>query len=149
MTRDSRDFEDPLAVAKYVSGTKQKKAPKPTGKSTEKARGLVSTFCHSYTTKVVPSECELGVLLATCEGLPRKAVAGAFCDALSWSSGNMDWQPRLRALHALKFFAEGAGNGATIAKRAASDSIDVLEHLRDDVPQCSSMARTVLDLADD
>merc|ERR1719422_1111248 len=119
-----------------------------TAMAEEEARGLVSKFCHNYSTRVLPSQHELCVLLTTSKNLPEDAVAEAFCESLSWSSGDLDWQPRLRVLHALKFFSESDGSGTVIAGTVARDAEYILEHLKDEVPYCSDMAKWVLDLAE-
>merc|ERR1719343_1504999 len=69
------------------------------------ASRVVSDFCERYPAlHIEPTPEALEELLLSCGNMSRSAVAHAFHEQLSWSSGDMEWQPRLRALFALEYF---------------------------------------------
>jgi len=145
--RDTRDFEDPGILNRtYLNRDEVEpelyEQPNLSVAETD-AQWLVQNFCRRYT-RVVPSELELCNLAAGCAILPQDVVAGAFCKMLSWSSGDLEWQPRLRVLHALKHIAAHSEDGPNIVKLAVRDTTQILWHLRDEIPECSDLAEQVL-----
>jgi len=108
------------------------------------AMRIVAEFCNSYpATRVVPNNVDLHVLWAGCRVLPPKPVADAIYEQLSFSAGDGDWQPRLRALYALEFFHLQGGRGEDIARTTLSSAKPLLLHLVT-VPQCCKKAEQVI-----
>jgi len=116
--------------------------------TTRLAHSLVSSFCNFHFAQVVPSEYELHELWLQSQEIPAHALVESFCDALSWKAGILDWQPRLRALHAIKYFAdiEVDGWSKQIARSVSRDAAEILLHLTKDA-QCNEMAQAVLELS--
>mmetsp|Transcript_134944 Transcript_134944/g.262793 ORF Transcript_134944/g.262793 Transcript_134944/m.262793 type:complete len:499 (+) Transcript_134944:52-1548(+) len=105
---------------------------------------VVTEFCNSYpATRVVPNTMDLDVLWAGCGVLQPKPVADAIYEQLSFSAGDGDWQPRLRALYALEFFHLQGGRGEDIARTTLSSAKPLLLHLVT-VPQCCKKAEQVI-----
>lgn len=113
------------------------------------AVAAVDDFCRRCpASRVEPQQEDLAALLAECAALPRAAVCKAFQQQLSWSTGDLDWQPKLRALHALEHFGQHE-EGRAVARRTANNSVGILHYLVDAVPQCREKAAQVLDFADE
>lgn len=106
---------------------------------------LMSSFCRSYpATRVVPTLQELEGLWLKCSALPPNSVCGSLYDQLSWSNGDIEWQPRFRALHILEYFYVKGGLGRDIANTILNIGSGLLEHLANDVPQCKDKATQVI-----
>mmetsp|Transcript_57997 Transcript_57997/g.168232 ORF Transcript_57997/g.168232 Transcript_57997/m.168232 type:complete len:244 (+) Transcript_57997:84-815(+) len=110
------------------------------------ASDVVSAFCRRLgPLRAEPAVDELEALCGACRTLPAPAVARALCEQLSWSDGDMSWQPRLRAVAAMSFLLEQDEWGRDVARRAAEREAGVLEHLASDVPQCAALTRRLLE----
>jgi len=147
--RDTRDFEDPSWVNRAMLGddTEEMVAVGVVNPEEDTAYWLVADFCQGYSTRVIPSEEELRYLQVERATLRDVEVAKACSTILSFCNGDLSWQPRLRVLYALMYFAKADATGPTIAKLTARDSSDILRYLRDEVAECSELARQVLDIA--
>jgi len=111
----------------------------------ECATETVSTFCGEYPTmRVRPTSEELLELWQRCTSLHDTAVADAFVRELFGEGGECEWQPRLRALDAMAFFAGHGWTGRRAALAAADDAKDLLQYLVSEVPQCSPEAANML-----
>mmetsp|Transcript_85328 Transcript_85328/g.268960 ORF Transcript_85328/g.268960 Transcript_85328/m.268960 type:complete len:411 (-) Transcript_85328:10-1242(-) len=105
---------------------------------------MVSQFCEKYpAVRVVPNEVDLDVFWTRCSVLQPKPVADAIYEQLSFSGGDIEWQPRLRALYALEHLHQKGGTGKDISKMVMHSAKELLQHLVD-VPQCSQKAQHVI-----
>jgi len=155
-TFGTRDVELPGQVSSWirqlVSGTAQKEESASAAKKHRRAgelaqaAQLVSNFCECYPAlHLEPTRESLEELLLSCSSLPRSAVAQAFQEQLSWASGDMEWQPRLRALFALEHFDGHGGHfGRAVARKVVGEAQAILHHLEAEVPQCREKAARVL-----
>lgn len=108
-----------------------------------KAAWEVHKFCNNYATMVIePTENELRDMWATCAGFPPAAVTTCIYDQLaSWGrSGDLDWQPRLRALCLLEHMLQQPGPTHGTACAAVDDLRQLLRFLSAEVPQCKGVA---------
>mmetsp|Transcript_84255 Transcript_84255/g.243537 ORF Transcript_84255/g.243537 Transcript_84255/m.243537 type:complete len:217 (-) Transcript_84255:228-878(-) len=137
----ARDIERPLewspAPVAQVEG--------PRNKGDEEALRLLTEFCkRQRSIRVEPSVAELEALLVSCLGFPSSSLCRAFCAQLTWSEGDEQWQPRLRALCAMEHFASRGGRGRVAVRLAVVRAAGLLEHLACAVPECREKAAGVL-----
>lgn len=112
------------------------------------ATEVVSNFCGNYPAlHVQPSEEEMERVLQRCCEMRPVAVAKAFHGELSWSSGDLSWQPRFRALCALEHFGRQSKFGWRVLRKCASEAQELLRYLIQEMPQCRAGAERVLEAA--
>jgi len=155
-TFGTRDLELPGQVScwirQLVSTTAEKEGNASAAKKHRRAgvlaqaTQLVSDFCECFPAlHLEPTRESLEELLLSCSSLPRTAVAQAFQEQLSWASGDMEWQPRLRALFALEHFdGQGGHFGRAVVRKVVGEAQGILHHLEAEVPQCREKATRVL-----
>jgi len=108
------------------------------------ASRILATFCVDYpATRVLPMHSELEGLWDSCQKLNPNAVAEAVSEQLSWSSGDLDWQPRLRALHALEHFHAKGEMAVEVVGLVLNQANGLLQHLTQ-VPQCGAKASQLI-----
>jgi len=108
------------------------------------ASRILAAFCVDYpATRVVPTHSELEGLWDSCQKLNPNAVAEAVSEQLSWSSGDLEWQPRLRALHALEHFHTKGELAAEMIGSVLHQANGLLQHLTQ-VPQCCAKASQLI-----
>jgi len=101
-----------------------------------KAEKLVSDFCEKHPAlRVEPNAEELAELCSALAELPEGPAARTFCEQLSWADST-EWQPKLRALHALEYLY---WRGVMVHEKAAA----LIEHL-EGVLQCKEQATRTL-----
>lgn len=141
----------PKARAGADAAAEQKKKGKRIRRADDDARAarLVSDFCERYPALgVEPAPEALEEFAQSCSPLPRSALARAFHEQLSWASGDMEWQPRLRALFALEYLGgQESRLSRTLVKKVVGDAEEILRHLQAEVPQCREKAKQVLNLS--
>mmetsp|Transcript_94252 Transcript_94252/g.237655 ORF Transcript_94252/g.237655 Transcript_94252/m.237655 type:complete len:219 (-) Transcript_94252:953-1609(-) len=157
-TCDTREVEMPSQVANWIrqlvycppKATDSTSSVKKLRRANELAQAakLVSDFCEHYPAlHIEPTPEALEELALSCSSLPRSAVAKAFNEQLSWSSGDMEWQPRLRALFALEYLCgQESRLSRTLVRKVVAEAQDILRHLVTEVPQCREKAAQVLAL---
>lgn len=105
---------------------------------------VVSEFCEKYpAVRVVPNEVDLDVFWAKCSVLHPKPIADAIYDQLSFSGGDNEWQPRLRALYALEHLHHKGGMGKDVTRIVMHSAKGLLQHLVE-VEKCSAKAQQVI-----
>jgi len=113
----------------------------------EQAAEILSTFCSTYAaTRIKPNPDELLTLWQRCTSLSDTAIADAFVQQLMGMSGFFEWQPCLRALYALEYFAAHGGSGRKAAMAALDETKDLLHYLIAEVAQCRKQAAVMLAL---
>jgi len=152
----SQDFQDMADDIKQMvtgedgSAVRQQPVPEKTRLTPqERSDGLrvVSSFCDDYhPTRVAPKEEELETLWDRCSMMPREALSGALTEHLSWTTGELEWQPRLRVLYALEFLMLKGGVGQEITLEVFLHASNLLSHLATEVPQCKEMGERVINL---
>jgi len=157
-TCDTREVEMPGQVANWIrqlvycppKTTDSTISVKQLRRANELALAarLVSDFCENYPAlHIEPTAEALKELSLSCSSLPCSAVAQAFHEQLSWASGDMEWQPRLRALFALEYLCSQESRlSRTLVKKVIGEAHDILRHLEVEVPQCREKAARVLAL---
>jgi len=145
-TSACREIEQPLAARWALERmTTTAPAKRRSRQGDEKAAGVVADFCERQPAlRVEPGEAELEALFAACRSLSSSAVSKAFREQLSWSNGDLRWQPRLRALCAMEHFSLRGTYGRDVVTRVVDKSSCVLEHLAREVPQCQAVAARLL-----
>lgn len=110
------------------------------------ATQVVTEFCETYPAlRVVPNEMDLDVFWAKCSVLQPKPIADAIYDQLSFSGGDNDWQPRLRALYAIEHLHGKGGVGKEITRVVMHSAKGLLQHLSE-IPQCTIKANQVINV---
>mmetsp|Transcript_127288 Transcript_127288/g.249417 ORF Transcript_127288/g.249417 Transcript_127288/m.249417 type:complete len:242 (-) Transcript_127288:241-966(-) len=108
---------------------------------------IVTDFCHQPTAlRAEPGVEGLNALFQSCYRLPTPAVAVAMREQLSWSSGNMEWQPRLRVVCAMIYFVRQDAWGEEVVRKVVEQAGDTLEHLAQEVPQCTTLTLQLLEI---
>mmetsp|Transcript_3778 Transcript_3778/g.8778 ORF Transcript_3778/g.8778 Transcript_3778/m.8778 type:complete len:490 (-) Transcript_3778:233-1702(-) len=122
----------------------QKQEPPVSPRQKAESSQVVTDFCEKYPAlRVIPNEMDLDVFWAKCSVLHPRPVADAIYDQLSFSGGDNDWQPRLRALYALEHLHQKGGAGRDITRVVLHAAKGLLQHLVE-VPQCSQKATQVM-----
>mmetsp|Transcript_52266 Transcript_52266/g.122356 ORF Transcript_52266/g.122356 Transcript_52266/m.122356 type:complete len:433 (+) Transcript_52266:43-1341(+) len=135
LTKDAEELPEATAEVKLASD------PSLTPALREAAVAVVSKFCERFSARAAPTKEELDTLWGeSCEMAPN-ALASAFYDQLSWTAGDLEWQPRLRALHALEYFYWKDGVGKAVASAVFVSARSLIKHLEREVPQCSQQAQ--------
>mmetsp|Transcript_62554 Transcript_62554/g.116315 ORF Transcript_62554/g.116315 Transcript_62554/m.116315 type:complete len:437 (-) Transcript_62554:133-1443(-) len=133
--KDADELPEGAAEVKLASD------PSLTPELRQAAVAVVSKFCEKFSTRAAPTKEELDTLWGeSCEMAPN-ALASAFYDQLSWTAGDLEWQPRLRALHALEYFYWKDGVGKAVASAVFVSARSLIKHLEKEVPQCSQQAQ--------
>eukprot|EP00747_Dinoflagellata_sp_TGD_P026221 gnl/TRDRNA2_/TRDRNA2_131778_c0_seq2.p1 gnl/TRDRNA2_/TRDRNA2_131778_c0~~gnl/TRDRNA2_/TRDRNA2_131778_c0_seq2.p1 ORF type:complete len:411 (+),score=64.57 gnl/TRDRNA2_/TRDRNA2_131778_c0_seq2:71-1303(+) len=109
---------------------------------------IIGHFCDSYkASRVAPSTVELDDLCARCSLLQLQppALAAALYEQFSFASGDLQWQPRLRALYLL----EHLHNTDSLASKETASMVTaqaepLLQHLAMEVPECKEKATHVI-----
>jgi len=110
------------------------------------AMNVISKFSQSYKhARVAPTPEELAQIWISCSLLQPNAVAGVIYDIISFSSGDFEWQPRLRILYLIEVLYWKGGSSQEIALSVHSHTEDLLKHLASEVPQTKEKAKQVLD----
>jgi len=114
-------------------------------------QALVEFCCDAKGAQVHPTRAELEALSARCLDADPLSLSATLVDQLSWAaSGDLSWQPRLRALVALVHFAaQEEGSLRQAAVITLDETTHVLNHLVAAVPQCRRLALDALMLLDD
>lgn len=113
----------------------------------QKAESTVSEFCLVYpASRVEPTQAELDVFLSQCSSLEVDDVSESLYRQLTWRTGNLDWQPRFRALCVIEHFYFDDSCGKEIARSVASEAEPHLNFLASAVPQCMDKATRLLEL---
>eukprot|EP00930_Biecheleria_cincta_P021985 TRINITY_DN16130_c0_g1_i3.p1 TRINITY_DN16130_c0_g1~~TRINITY_DN16130_c0_g1_i3.p1 ORF type:complete len:146 (+),score=21.14 TRINITY_DN16130_c0_g1_i3:119-556(+) len=109
------------------------------------ANYVLSEFCRiSPAAQVVPRPFELDCLWLQCARIPPAAVSASIQQVLSFEDGIPEWQPRLRALHALLHIIGKGGTYGEAACEAASEMRPLLNYYFTEFPQCRDIALKVL-----
>jgi len=114
---------------------------------TSKAAWEVRKFCNNYSAMLIePTLNELTDMWTACAEFPPAAVTTGIYDQLaSWGrSGDLDWQPRLRALLLLEYMLFQPCPAHQVASAAVDDLRQLLEFLSAEVPQCKAVACRLL-----
>jgi len=112
-----------------------------------KAAWEVRKFCNKYSAKLIePTSSELTDVSAACAEFPPAAVTAGIYDQLaSWGfGGDLDWQPRLRALCLLEYMLSQPGLAHQAASAAVDDLRQLLQFMSAEVPQCKGVACRLL-----
>lgn len=112
-----------------------------------KAAWEVRKFCNKYSAKLIePTQSELTDISATGAEFPPAAVTAGIYDQLaSWGfGGDLDWQPRLRALCLLEYMLGQPGLAHRAASAAVDDLRQLLQFMSAEVPQCKGVACRLL-----
>lgn len=126
--------------------------PEETGAELQEAARLsaaaweVKQFCENYSQiSIEPSLDELEKMWSRCENCEASELTAGINDLLaSWgSSGDLDWQPRLRALLLLEYLC-GQPRAAEAAEAAAGKLEPMLLFVSSEVPQCKNVAYRLL-----
>lgn len=109
------------------------------------AIALMSKFCGNYgAARVAPRPAELEDLWMRCSILQPNSVASAIYEQLSFSNGDLEWQPRLRILYLLEHFYWKGGLGKDIGTGILNHGAGLLQHLATEVPQTKEKAEQVI-----
>eukprot|EP00931_Biecheleriopsis_adriatica_P089113 TRINITY_DN63295_c0_g1_i1.p1 TRINITY_DN63295_c0_g1~~TRINITY_DN63295_c0_g1_i1.p1 ORF type:complete len:325 (+),score=89.35 TRINITY_DN63295_c0_g1_i1:74-1048(+) len=106
----------------------------------------VKQFCDDYSQLFIePSQSELEKMWCQCAKYrPSDLTAGIGAQLSSWGfGGDLDWQPRLRALFLLEYMLSQP-EAAAVARAAVSEWENLLRFLSSEVPQCKSIAYRLL-----
>lgn len=107
---------------------------------------IVTEFCENYpAARVSPNAMDLDVFWNKVGKLQPKALADAIYDQLSFSGGEYEWQPRLRALFVLEHLHNKGGMGREVTKIVLHSAKALLQHLTE-VSQCTTKATQVIKL---
>jgi hypothetical protein len=105
---------------------------------------LVEDFCERYPAfRVAPNAEELEVFWASCSVLNPAPIASAIYEQLSWSGGELEWQPRLRVLYALEHLHKKGGAGKKISTLVFQQAGELIQCLTE-VQQCKEKAEWVI-----
>jgi len=129
---------------KEKKGKKKEAKPKEVEKkSWGSAAQIVEELCTIRSTRVVPTVSQLDYFCDRVSGLKANEVVSEIQGQLSYSSGNAQWQPRLRVLHGIAALHEN-GMGVLFTKilKETEDLITVLVK----VEECKEIAEKVLEL---
>uniref|UniRef100_A0A6U9AGI5 Uncharacterized protein n=1 Tax=Zooxanthella nutricula TaxID=1333877 RepID=A0A6U9AGI5_9DINO len=151
-TSGVRELETKGALAAWLRRSEEapgtKKGRRRTRELDAEAARVVAAFCgRQPACRVEPSAPELEVLYLTCRSMAAPAVARAVCEQLSWSSGDAGWQPRLRAMCAMEYFAEQGDWGKEVVVKIRSEAEGALAHLACEGGRCAEKAQQVLNTA--
>lgn len=110
------------------------------------AVSIISKFSQSYkAARVSPLVKEMNDVWAPCSLLGKNAIASALYEHLSWSSGDLEWQPRLRILYLLEFLYWKGGDAKDISVGILHHAEGLLKHLATEVPQTKEKALQVIE----
>jgi len=116
-----------------------------TDQQRSEASQLVGSFCENYpAARVAPKLGELEAFWMKLSLAHPMAVCGAIYEQISFTSGDTDWRPRLRALHALEYIHGKGDTGRDITIGVWHLASSLLEHLATEVPQCKEKATQVI-----
>jgi len=133
---ESEDEEPPSTG--QAAGSRRPDAA--TGPQRQEAVSMVSEFCEKYpAVRVAPKPDELEGLLTKCSSMNPSAMASAMYEQLSFSSGELEWQPRLRVLYVLEHCHAKGGGWRDIAKTVGQQGDELIKHLTE-VQQCREKA---------
>jgi len=152
----SREFEKEFVLPSWAFGAGGRRRAAGSSKKQHaqvfraelraEASCIVSEFCRRPgALRVEPTVTELKAFWRACYVLPAQAVVRALSEQLSWSDGDMAWQPRFRAIAAMAYFVEQDSWGQDVARRAVERGAGALEHLEQHVPQCAAPTRRLLE----
>jgi len=137
-------FDPEKDVDGQVKSADQKPEPPVSPRQKAESTQVVTEFCEKYPAmRVVPNEADLDVFWAKCSVLHARPIADAIYDQLSFSGGDNDWQPRLRALYALEHLHLKGGMGRDITRIVLHTAKGLLQHLTE-VEKCSAKATQVI-----
>lgn len=110
------------------------------------AEEVFADFCERQSgVPIRPSSSECQQLSERCADLDMVAVAAAAVGQLSWAaSGQLAWQPRVRALCALCVFAESSSHLRRAARLALEEAETLIAHLAAHVADCRLDAEEAL-----
>lgn len=132
--------KDPDGQVRPAQGQEGAVSPRQKAESAQ----VVTEFCEKYpATRVVPNEADLDMFWTKCSLLHPRSIADAIYDQLSFSGGDNEWQPRLRALYALEHLHVKGGIGKETARLVMHSAKGLLQHLTE-VSQCSQKAEQVI-----
>eukprot|EP00440_Ansanella_granifera_P029173 gb/GFBE01031685.1/.p1 GENE.gb/GFBE01031685.1/~~gb/GFBE01031685.1/.p1 ORF type:complete len:454 (+),score=104.95 gb/GFBE01031685.1/:1-1362(+) len=136
----------------FTADTKKKKSPKKLTKRAQQHRdeaaSIIEDFCQVYpAARVEPTEDEITELWERCAYFRPNFLAAAISEQLSLRDGEMEWQPRLRALCVLEYcYLEQSKAPRSVGLQVCEEFRGLLEYLAKDVKQCSAKAKQVLHL---
>jgi len=138
---DEDEDDEPAAT---TTAAKPKKADPTSIQHRQLSNDAVSNFCNEYpVTRVAPKPDELEALWKKIGHFQTPAIVGAIYDQLGYSSGEVEWQPRLRVLHVLEWLHKKGGPAKEVAAAAAAQTDGLLQHLLE-VQQCKEKASRVI-----
>lgn len=137
------DEEEAAGPSSAKAPPARKQSPSPRSKS--QAAKTVTDFCQKYpATRVAPNATELEAFWTTCSAMRPEVVARLLHEELSWAGGELEWQPRLRALYALEHLHDQGGAGSEISGLVLETSADLIRYLIE-VHQCKEKATKVVE----